>query len=504
MGKLRQLAVPLLGLLALLMSSMPQQANASSHREAPLIGLDPTADNTDVYAFRSPDSPNTVTFVANYIPFEEPAGGPNFFKFDDTALYQIHVSNDGNPRDDITYQFRFKTTVLDPTTYQYSTGPILSLDDPHFNIRQSYSVTRIDAGKPQGNNNQGNNNAQGDENSQGNGNGASQVLGDNLSTPPNNIGPRSTPNYPALAAAAVHDLPGGAKVFVGQRDDPFYVDLGSAFDLAGLRTVNPFHTTPLPIAPGVDGFGGFNVHSIVLQVPISQLTRDGTMPTDPKDPSAVIGVYASASRQKIRVLSNDGTVANQGAFQQVSRLGNPLINEVVIHLGQKDFWNSQDPANDRQFLPNYLTPEISRLIQQYYPIVITPQTNRTDLKQVLLTGIPGLNYSGPTPADLLRLNVAIPPTAAVGAGNPLGVIRGDLAGFPNGRRLEDDVVDIEIRAFAGGYPLTPASDHVPNNALGDGVNQNDVPFLTSFPYVGLPHQGYEHTHHMVGSPVSPP
>lgn len=493
MGKLKRIAVPMLALSALLASGLPQWAGASSHREAPLISRDPSADNTDVYAFRSPDKPDTVTFVANYIPFEEPAGGPNFFRFDDTVLYQIHVSNDGNPRDDITYQFRFKTTVLDPTTYQYSTGPILSLDDPHFNIRQSYSVTRIDAGA-----------SQGDNNSQGNEHGASQVLGDNLSTPPNNIGPRSTPNYPTLAAAAVHQLPGGTTVFAGQRDDPFFVDLGSIFDLAGLRPFNANHIIPLPVTPGEDGFGGFNVHSIVLQVPINQLTRDRTTPSGPSDPKAVIGVYASASRQKIRVLGDDGTSANQGPFQQVSRLGNPLINEVVIHLGQKDFWNSQDPANDRQFLPNYVTPEVSRLEQQYYPAVITPQTNRQDLVKVLLTGIQGLNYTGPTPADLLRLNMAIAPTAPVGAGNPLGVLDGDLAGFPNGRRLEDDVVDSEVRAFAGGYVLTPSFNHPPNSVLGDGVDRNDVPFLTTFPYVAAPHQGYEHTHHQLGSPVPRP
>jgi hypothetical protein len=479
MGKLRRFAVHALALSALLASGLPQRAGASSHREAPLISLDPTADNTDVYAFRSPDKPDTVTFVANYIPLEEPNGGPNFNKLDDTVLYEIHVDNNGDAKDDITYQFRFKTTVLDPTTYQYSTGPILSLDDPHFNIRQSYSVTRIVGGK-------------------------AQLLGDNLPTPPVNIGPRSTPNYAALAATAVRPLAGGSTVFVGQRDDAFFVDLGAVFDLAGLRPFNPAHVIPLPVAPGMDGVGGFNTHSIELQVPINQLTRAGTTPSGPSDPSAVIGVYASASRQKIRVLSDDGTSESHGPFQQVSRLGNPLINEVVIHLGQKDFWNAQDPANDRQFLPNYLTPEVSRLEQQYYPTVITPQTNRQDLVKVLLTGLPGLNYTGPTPADLLRLNMAIAPTAPVGAGNPLGVLDGDLAGFPNGRRLEDDTVDIELRAFAGGYTLTPAFNHAPNNVLGDGVDRNDMPFLSAFPYLATPHQGYEHTHHQLGSPAPRP
>jgi len=480
MPKLTRLAVPMVALLGLTIGVVPQHAGASSHREAPLISLDPTADNTDVYAFRSPDRTDSVTFVANYIPLEEPAGGPNFHKFDDTVLYEIHVDNNGDAKDDITYQFRFKTTILDPETYQYSTGPILSLDDPHFNIRQSYSVTRIEGGKP-------------------------QLLGDNLPTPPVNIGPRSTPNYPALAAAAVKDLPGGIKVFVGQRDDAFFVDLGSAFDLAGARPFNTFHMIPRPTEPGQDGVGGFNTHAIELQVPINQLTRDHTTPAGPADPKAVIGMYASASRQKIRILGDDGSVKNDnGPFQQVSRLANPLVNELTIPLGKKDFWNSQDPAKDQQFLQYFTTPELAKLENQYYAAVVTPKTNRDDIVQLFLTGIPGINYTGPVIADLLRLNMGIAPTAPVGAGNPLGVFDGDMAGYPNGRRLEDDTVDAQLRAYAGGYFLTPAFNHVPNSILSDGVDGNDMPFLLSFPYLATPHQGYEHTHHKIGSPVPRP
>ena len=207
-------------------ASGPQQAAASSHREAPVIADDPAADNTDLYAFRSPDRPDTVTLVANYIPLEEPAGGPNFAKFDDSVLYELKVDNDGDADEDISYQFRFSTTVANGNTFLYNTGPVTSLDDPDLNVRQTYTVTRVD------------------------GKNRATVLGTGIATPPVNIGPRSTPNYEALASGAVKDLPGGIKVFAGQRDDPFFVDLGSVFDLAGLRPFNPFHLIPLPAGSG--------------------------------------------------------------------------------------------------------------------------------------------------------------------------------------------------------------------------------------------------------------
>jgi hypothetical protein len=480
---------------------------ASSHREAPFISQDPTADNTDLYAFVSPDKPDTVTIVANYIPLEEPAGGPNFTAFSDDVLYAIHIDNDGDGEEEISYQFRFTTTVRNPNTFLYNTGPITSLDDPNWNMPQTYSVTRVEQipgpGQPPVR--------------------AEDVpptlLGDNLSTPPVNIGPRSTPNYEALAAAAVHKLPGGITVFAGQRDDPFFVDLGSIFVLGGLRPFNEFHLIPLKQAPGVDGVGGFNTHSIVMQIPITQLTRTHQLPSGPDDPTAVIGIYASASRQRVRVLGlsplSDPTSA--GEFVPISRLGNPLINEVIIPLGQKDFWNRSDPADDSQFQQFYEKPELATLVNLLYPALPDARTtDRADLVAILLTGLPlpgghNLNFTGPTQADLLRLNMAIPPTAGVCAGNPMGVLAKDLAGFPNGRRLEDDVVDIELRAVADGYGsfvngifgnLTP--NHSPNNTVGDGVNKNDQPCLAGFPYVPTPHQGHEHEHHQVGSINTPP
>ena len=450
---------------------------ASSHREAPLIAMDPMADNTDLYAFVSPDAPNTVTMIANYIPLEPPASGPNFPAFDDTVSYEIHVDNNGDGQENLTYQFRFRTTTRNPDTFLYNTGPITSLTDPNWNRPQTYDVKLVRASH-------GNSTRQ-------------DVLGTNLTTPPDNIGPRSTPDYDTLASEAIHSLPGGIKVFAGQRDDPFFVDLGSVFDLAGLRPFNPFHLIPLPAAPGKDAVARFNTHSIIIQVPINQLVQP---------PSTTIGIYASASRQKIRVLRDDGSADDNGPFVQVSRLGEPLINEAVIPLGKKDFWNRADPADDAQFETFYLNPEVSRLENALYgtppqghpggALAAIDTTGRTDLVAILLTGVPTLNFTGNKKADLLRLNTKIAPSAAVGAGNPLGVLAGDLAGFPNGRRLEDDIVDIELRAFAQGYGailngLLGLPNKSPNNLLGDGVDANDKPFLIHFPYVASPHQGYQ-------------
>jgi hypothetical protein len=449
----------------------PTDGVASSHREAPVISEDPTADNTDVYAFVSPDRPDSVTIVANYIPLEEPAGGPNFAKFGDDVLYELNVDSDGDAAEDVTYQFRFRTHVRNPNTFLYNTGPITSLTDEDWNVRQTYSVTRVVDGKH------------------------AEVLGENLPTPPVNIGPRSTPNYAALAGAAVVDLPGGIKAFAGQRDDPFFVDLGSVFDLAGLRPFNPFHIIPLAAEPGRDGVGGYNTHSIAIQVPIAQLATFDH-PT--------IGVYASASRQRVTIVRGDGAREGNGAWVQVSRLANPLVNEVVIPLGLKDRWNAADPSSDSQFVNEFTEPEVTMLENLLYPVLDdAPETGRGDLVAVLLTGVPGLNFTGSTQADLIRLNTSIAPTAPVGAGNRLGALGGDLSGFPNGRRLEDDVTDIELRAFACGYgpvvgPIVESfgfcggnANRTPNNLLGDGVDANDKSFLPAFPYLATPFQGYE-------------
>jgi hypothetical protein len=479
-------AAGLLAFALMIAKAAPDNAKASSHREAPLIADDPAADNTDVYAFRSPDRPDTVTLVATYIPLEEPAGGPNFFKFADDVLYSINVDNTGDAKEDIQYQFRFKTHVANPNTFLYNTGPINTLTDPDWNIRQTYTVTQVRLGKDDDDDEGDDDDDRGDR--------RTTVLGRNLPSPPVNIGPRSTPQYETLAAEGINTLPGGIKVFAGQRDDPFYVDLGSVFDLAGLRPFNTLHDIALPTEDGVDGVGGFNGHAIVIQVPIEQLRGPQGQNT--------IGVYANAYRQKIRVFRG-GRITGHGPWVQVSRLAEPLINEAVIPVGRKDEWNASDPANDERFVRYYREPEVTRLENALYDALDNAnETNRDDLVAILLTGVPGLNFTGPRKADLIRLNMSIAPTARAGQGNRLGVLAGDLAGFPNGRRLEDDVVDIELRAFAEGYGpflngLLGLPNRSPNNLLGDGVDTNDRPFRVDFPYLPTPHQGYEHVHHSV-------
>ncbi len=450
----------------------------SSHREAPEISKDPVADNTDVYAFVSPDDPDTVTLIANYVPLEEPDGGPNFYEFGDDVLYEINIDNDGDGIADITYQFGFQTTLQDPNTFLYNTGPIESLDDPNWNKRQLYSLTRVR-------------------------NGRSTLLAEMLPCPPCNIGPFSTPNYDGLAAAAIRRLPSGETVFAGQRAEGFYVDLGAFFDLGDLRPFQNLHINPMPAAAGVNGTNRLNIHTMAIQLPKRMLTRDGSNPTNPSDPASVIGVYASASRRKATILEPNGKVDEAGPWVQVSRLGNPLFNEVIVPLGSKDLWNSLPPQDDKQFLGFVQHPEVPRLLPQLYPGVFPNLKDykkaRADLVAILLTGIPSgivsgfQNFTGDTFADLLRLNMAIPPAKAPSI---FGILGGDLAGFPNGRRVFDDVFTIEVRALAGA--TIPLVDHsyTPDAAASkvtDGVGPSDVssPYLTSFPYLGVPYSGFD-------------
>ena len=450
----------------------------SSHREAPGIAKDPVADNTDLYAFVSPDQPNTVTILANYIPLRFPAGGPNFFEFGDDVAYDIHISNDASPDSEITYRFRFSTTLRNEDTFLYNTGQIGSLTSVNWNRRQFYSVTKIEGG-------------------------SSQVLATGLTCPPVNIGPRSTPNYEDLADAAVHTLPSGEMVFAGQRNEGFFVDLGSIFDLGTLRPFEHLHLIPSADAPGVDGTRGFNVHTIALQVKIAKLTRDGSVPKNPDRAKAVLGIWASASRRAATMIESGGNVFESGPWRQVSRLGNPLFNEVVVPMAEKDSWNAVPPVGDAAFAKYVAHPELAGLLPVLYPGVFPNlaaySKDRADLEAILLTGIPGgiiggfQNFTGSAPADMLRLNVAIPPT---GSPNKFGILGGDLAGFPNGRRPQDDVVAIELRAIAGAtIPLVDGS-FTPDgaaSALVDGTasSDNSSPFLGSFPYLGTPVAGYD-------------
>src|SRR5690242_4465787 len=285
----------------------------SSHREAPSISQDPVADNADTYAFVSPDDPTTVTIITNYVPLQGPPGGPNFFEFGDDVLYSIHIDNNGDALPDITYEFRFRTTYQNPDTFLYNTGPITSLTDPNWNKRQLYSVSVVRS------------------------KGHTKVLGTDLASPPCNIGPRSTPNYETLAAAAVHELPSGETVFAGQRQDGFFVDLGAIFDLGDIREFNELHLIPTPTGTSVDPLKSFNIHAIAIKVPIRMLTRDGSTPSDPSAARAVLGIWGSASRRKVQI--RDDRVhepRGSGPWVQVSRLGNPLFNEVIVPLGDKD------------------------------------------------------------------------------------------------------------------------------------------------------------------------
>lgn len=446
-------------------------ADASSHREAPNISRDPQADGTDVYAFISPDKPDTVTLIANYYPFQAPYGGPNFYQFGDDVRYRINIDNNGDAREDITFEWGFRTHINNTKTFLYNTGPITSLTDPDFNIRQKYDlwVTR-EASKVAAV-------EYDDEGSVVQGIVRKQI-GKDLLVPPVNVGPKSTPNYDSLANAAIYPLEGGIKAFAGQRDDPFFVDLGAIFDLLTIRKL------PGDTGGGVDGLEGFNVMTLALQVPIELLTANGKKPVDANDPNAVIGVWSQSLRQHINI-KGEGS----GIWLPVSRLGMPLVNEVVIPLAQKNRFNSSSPHQDAQFLSNVTDPELARLLKALYGIQVPP-TPRDDLVAIFLTGLDGLNKpAGVTPSEQLRLNMAVPPTATP---NPLGVVAGDNQGFPNGRRLADDVTDVALKAVAGAvYPLFHPG-FVPDplaGRLGDGVDANDKPFLPTFPYVASPWSG---------------
>ena len=467
----------------------------SSHREAPEISQDPVADSTDLYAFVSPDQPDTVTLIANYVPLEAPDGGPNFYEFGHDVLYAINIDNDNDGCTDISYQFQFTSEITNPNTFLYNTGPITSLQSPSWNRRQTYSVTRVDMW-------------------------GSHLLGSGLPCPPCNIGPLSTPDYVGLANKAITTVAPGTKVFAGQRAEGFYVDLGAIFDLGVLRPFEQDHTTfglantgIGQMAKGVNSTAGVNVHSIAIQVPIAQLVPQWQPSNQVADPAAVIGVWTTASRQKARIFDNwPGVNLNSGPFTQVSRLGNPLVNEVLIPLGTKDYWNAQPPGDDRQFASHVANPELAGLLPVLYPGVFPnlaaynkTGAPRADLLAILLTGIPtGVvpgfqNYTGATQADMLRLNVAIPPTIS----NPsnLGLVGGDAAGYPNGRRVFDDVTTIELRAIAGAtLPLVDPS-YKPDAAAGaismgltsgptDVSAMGTENYLASFPYLGTPHSGF--------------
>jgi len=420
-------------------------STASSHREAPLIANDPAVDHTDTYAFVSPDDPGSVTFLANVLPFQDPEGGPNFYPFAADARYNINIDNDGDAEPDITYRWTFQTQDDRGTdTFLYNNGPVASFDDENLLFRQTYTLERVDA------------------------DGDATVLVEGAPVAPSFVGDASMPDYEVLREEAIVDVEGGGRSFAGQADDPFFVDL-RVFDLlyGGDLSETGDNTT-----------AGKNVNTIALQVPVGELTRGD-------DP--VIGTWSTTERPSMRVQNADGTQDYDGEFVQVSRLGHPLVNEVVIPAGLKDAFNALEPRNDASVQPavdRVNDPEVPKLIEAIYGIE-APKTPRDDLFAVFLTGIEGLNkpQGEVQPAEMLRLNTSIEP---VPEPDRLGVLVGDTAGFPNGRRLTDDVVDIELQALEG---AVRTGELVEALAAGDKVDENDVSFEASFPYVALPHSG---------------
>jgi hypothetical protein len=400
--------------------------SGSSHREAPLIAEDQYADNTDVYAFISPEDKDKVVLVANYVPFLLPASGPNFYKFSDEVLYQIRIDNDGDAVADVSYQFDFNTTIQNGDTFLYNTGEVSSLDDESLNVRQTYTLTRVEESE----------------------HGDSKVIGENIPVAPWYVGNRSFPedSYEDVALQAVNEV-GDIKVFAGPRDEPFFVDL-QIFDLLGVS--------------GTPTTDGLNVMSLVLEVPITDVAEDGERPeADSTNPNSVIGVYATANRQSERVLGEDEGPQTSGDWVQVSRLGWPLVNEVVNPLEDKDKYNRTDPVDDvANFGENILFPELPGLISALLGLdcAPTPEEGRTDIVGLL-------SPNGTTPADLLRLNITEGQTSQ------------DTA-FPNGRWLEDDVTDTLLTVLCNS-----------GDPVGDGVDENDLPFSQEFPYLASPHSG---------------
>ena len=443
----------------------------SSHREAPNSSTDPTGDLTDVYAFTADDAPNSLTVVANWIPFEEPAGGPVFYLLDDKARYYINIDNTGDGRADVRYRFQFRTQFRNRNPY--SVPQVTSVRDRDLSVIQSYDVIRetYRRGRRTG----------------------ERRIARNLPVAPNNVGPKSMPDYGALAAQAVRSLSGGGRVFVGQRDDPFFVDLGAIFDSINIdRPGRPAVGTGNQ-GGGTDDVSPYNVHSFVLQVPEAQVTSNNRSVLGANAGNAVVGVWASTERRRLQVSdsflprTDRRTRRGQGGYVQVNRLGNPLVNEVLIPLPLKDRFNRTQPKDDvRNFGRYVLSPEPARILNALFDLGIK-ENDRTDIVGALLTGIPNLTRIGrnPTPADTIKVNLGVAPTDNP---NRFGVLAGDTAGFPNGRRLADDVTDIELRVIAGAL-LKPeeGGKQIP---LGDGVDQNDVRFLDRFPYVALPKGGF--------------
>jgi uncharacterized protein DUF4331 len=465
-----------------LMVLVPASLFASSHREAPISALDHSADVTDWYAFVSYDHPDRVTMILNVDGFLEPSNGPNYFPFDPNVRYVMNVDNNQDGKTDISFQFRFNTEIRQPGVFTGFVGgiggipPITALDGPGsegLSLRQTYSVTMIK-----------------------NGVATDLTNGKTLFAVPSNVGPLTMPKYHELFKQGINDLGNGVRVFAGTVDDPFYIDLGAAFDSFNFRMGVGGILTPAVDADDThnyapDAVAGFNVNSIVLEVPIAMLTVDGKL-HGAGEKQAVIGTYGETDRQRITIHRLSGQVDGAGVWRQVNREGNSLINELIIGTGSKDLFSVSDPKDDAQFANFFLDPLLAHLYSSILniPIPPAPRTDLLPLVQYVAPICPGCgpHDAGPI-ADLLRLNTGIPPTP-VGSQKRLGFLAGDLAGFPQGRRPIDDVVDIASRAVVG-----ILVDPVKFGArVGDGVNTNEVGYGKTFPYVLPAHSGRD-SHH---------
>ncbi|ANM30618.1 hypothetical protein ABI59_15110 [Acidobacteria bacterium Mor1] len=509
------------GALAMLVAAplLATSLQAANHREAPITALDHKADITDVYAFvsydenqQSGETPEKVTMIFGVDPLAEPANGPTIFPFDPEILYEINIDNNFDARADIIYQFRFKTEFQLPSVYTALAGvgpdgafdpitgdlrvppQITSFDNPGLNQRQTFTVHRVDLrnGKKI----------------------RRRQLRNDDGSPffalPVNAGPR-TMDYEALFSQATYAMNNGVSVFAGTTDDAFWIDLGAAFDTANFRTLGSGIPGVLTAAEDTadqnfasDTVSGYAVNHIAIEVPIEQLTRTGAV--EPADsPSATLGIWASTSRQTFTIRRSPKPSNSFGDWRQVQRMGNPLINELIIGIGSKDRFSMDQPKNDEQFADFFLDPPIVEIVEALYGGALeVPAAPRTDL-------LPLVTYAAPiaaegTPAgpiaDMLRLNTGVSATP-VGQASRLGLIAGDAAGFPNGRRVFDDVTDVVLRVGVGGV-LIPDFNRFPNNSLGDGVNVNDAPYREAFPYVASSPDGRNRRHLDPGEPGGGP
>jgi hypothetical protein len=484
-----------LGLSSLAMIAMltapANRLYAASHREAPITALDHKADITDWFTFVSPEHPDRVVMILNVDPFLEPSNGPNYFPFDPNILYEMKVDNNRDGIEDLTFQFRFNTEIRAPGVFTGFVGsllkipPITALDGPGsegFSLRQNYTVT-MNVGSRK----------------------VDLAYGQKLYAVPSNVGPRTMPDYNALRAQGVYELPNGVRVFAGTVADPFFIDLGAAFDSLNFRmAAGGGVLTPAVDADDAHNYApntlaGFNVNSIVLELPITMLTSDGkTHPAN--DKNGVIGTYGTTSRLKVTVLrtpqdsgnaNGNGNGNGQGEWAQVQRMGNPLINELIIGTGSKDRFSMDDPVNDSQFANFFLNPLLAQIFASInIPVPPAPRLDLLPLVQYTGPICPFCNEGDAGPiADLLRLNTGVPPTPFQSA-KRLGLLASDASGFPNGRRPLDDVVDIAARAVAG--ILKNSATY--GTRIGDGVNTSSAPLPATFPYVAPAYSGRDSAH----------